>query len=119
MAKAPAIWTGVDSSGKVTSSSGGALLLETGGYLLFEGSTAKLLLENSVITTKEQTAWANGMAKAATKWSGDGTTSFTQTNSGVQRKQQNGTVRQTQAGVIRVLQPSSPVTKADTAWSSL
>lgn len=117
--KTPAVWTGVDSGSKVTPSGGGALLLETGGYLLFESSTAKLLLESSVIVNKEQTAWATGTAKAATQWSGDGTTSYGQANSNVQRKQQNGTVRQTQAGVIRVLQPASPVTKADTSWSSL
>jgi hypothetical protein len=94
------------------------LLLETGGYLLFETGTGKLLLEDSVIVNKEQTGWAAGVDRLATSWAGDGFTTYTGSTS-IQRIQQDGTVRRQQGDTIRLQQPSTATAKAGTAWSEL
>lgn len=120
MAKAATAWVALDGSSTATQTSGGYLLLENGvDALLLEDGASFLLLEDATLTQKEDTLWDTVSSRNAAGWASDGNTTYTQGNSGVQRTQQDTTVRVTQDGTTRILQENVGVPKAPTTWDTL
>lgn len=117
MVKVPASWT--SSGGSVAQTGNGSLLLESGDNLLLEDGLSFLLLEDVTFAPKEQTAWDANTTKRADIWAGDGFTTYSQANAGVQRTLQDGTIRTLQDGTIRLLQENAPVSKASTKWDNV
>src|SRR3954469_14019758 len=102
MAKQPTAWASRDGSSTSVVASGD-LLLEAGSYLLLENGNS-ISLEAITMTPKKLTSWTLG-AKNNTAWmANDGFSTLTLANTGVQRTQQDTTVRILQDGTTRLLE---------------
>lgn len=116
MPKSPTLWRPTDSGTATNDNSGFDYLLESGSIMLKEDSSF-YLLEDSVVTTKNKTAWV-APTKVSTAWKPlDGSGTFT-TSTGDTRTTISGDTRITATGDTRITELSTLVPKSPTQWTA-
>lgn len=109
MTKLATQWKTKSGFDTATDNAGFSLLLETGDNLLLETGD-ELLLEDTVITPKNPSEWAD-VTKNRTAWSESSIS--TQDD----MLTESGDTRITEAGDQRVTEDASPARKSPTEWS--